>query len=237
MNIYLYILHLLAAISFIVALKRLGHPRTALAGNTMGGLGMLVAIVATVLLNETFPPVFVFIALGIGGLIGLLLALKIQFTAMPQLVALFNGFGGVASTLVASVVLYYGSQLVGSGQQAADGRLFTQVAVITSGIVGSVTLTGSVIAFAKLQGLVSEKAVRYPGDGLLRILAIGAVVASVVWIVNQPDNANAYWAMSAAAGLLGIFLVVPIGGADMPVVIALLNSYSGLAATATGFGA
>lgn len=233
MNGYLYALYLLAAVSFIVALKQLGHPRTALRGNTIGAMGMLVAIVATVLLNETFPPSFVFVALGVGATIGLVLALKIQFTAMPQLVALFNGFGGVASALVASVILYYGQRLVQIN--ASETQWFTQVAVIASGIIGSVTLTGSMIAFAKLQGIVSEKAVRYPGDQLLKILALLAVAAAVVWVVRDPQNANAYWVMSAVAGVLGVLIVVPIGGADMPVIIALLNSYSGLAATATGF--
>lgn len=242
----LYTLYLLAAVSFIIALKQLSHPRSALRGNRIGALGMSLAIVATVLLNDTLPPLSVFVALAAGGLVGLVLALRIQFTAMPQLVAIFNGFGGVASTLVASAVLYYGSQLQAGGAAAAAAdtvaaaatagtAAFVRAAVVASGVIGSVTLTGSLIAFAKLQGLVSEKAIRYPGGTLLKLLAAAAVVGGVVWIIREPQHPTAYWAMSAAAGLLGILMVVPIGGADMPVVIALLNSYSGLAATATGF--
>ena len=228
MNIALSVLYLLAAVSFILALKQLGHPRTALRGNMIGGIGMLVAIVAVVLLRGVLPPIFVFVALAIGALIGTVLAMRINFTAMPQLVALFNGFGGIASTLVASVVLYYGLQI-------EEGSAFVRGAGIASGIIGSVTLVGSIIAFAKLQGLVSEKAVRYPGDQVAKLLSIGVVIAATVWVWVEPHNANAYWALSAAAGILGVLIVVPIGGADMPVVIALLNSYSGLAATATGF--
>lgn len=230
MNIYLLILYIVAAIGFILALKLLSHPRSALRGNSIGAIGMLIAIVATALLNGNITPPFVLLAIAIGGLIGLILALKIDFTAMPQLVALFNGFGGVASTFVAGAVLYYGQTLI---TQTVDR--FTQIAVVASGIIGSVTLIGSIVAFAKLQGLITEKALRFPGSQVVKALNVIAVGVCVVWVWNAPFDANAYWIMSAVAGVLGLFLVLPIGGADMPVVIALLNSYSGMAAAATGF--
>ena len=236
MNIYLAGLYLLTAISFVLALKQLGNPRTALGGNFIGALGMLGAIVGTALLGDVLPASYVLLALGVGTAVGLLLATRIEFTAMPQLVALFNGFGGAASTLVAGVVLYYGAITVGGGSGGASGgTVVVQVAVIASGIIGSVTLLGSLVAFGKLQGLVSEKAVRLPGGQALKILVLAGVAATVYWVVIVPGDPLPYWVMSAAAGLLGVLLVVSIGGADMPVVIALLNSYSGMAATATGF--
>ena len=230
-NPYLLILYLISAISFILALKLLSSPRSALTGNLIGAIGMLIAIVATALISGALPAGFVLIALGIGAAIGLVLALRIEFTAMPQLVALFNGFGGIASTLVAGVVLYYGSQ-ISSGEQVSLG---IHIAVIASGIIGSITLLGSLVAFGKLQGLVCERAVSYRGQHAVKLLVACAVGATVYWALTAPGDPLPYWVMSATAGLLGILLVISIGGADMPVVIALLNSYSGMAATATGF--
>ena len=230
MSSYLLLAYLLSAVCFIVALKQLGHPRTALGGNAIGAAGMLVAIVVTVVASGRLPTPLVIAGLLIGAVVGLLCAVRIQFTAMPQLVALFNGFGGVSSALVAGVVLYY---LQGNAAHATS--ILTRVAAIASGVIGAVTLTGSVVAFAKLQGIFSEKPLVFSGHQLLKIAITIACAFSVYLAWNNPASAAHYWIMSAVAGVLGLALVLSIGGADMPVVIALLNSYSGLAAAATGF--
>lgn len=219
----------MAALCFIIALKQLSHPRSALGGNAIGAFGMLLAIVVTVLASGRLPTGIVILGLLIGTVIGLLCAIFIQFTAMPQLVALFNGFGGISSALVAGVVLYYLSA------ESATATLTTQIAGIASGVIGAVTFMGSLIAFGKLQGMVSEKPIIYPGHQIVKLLIILLCGATIYIAASNPGNAAWYWLMAAAAGILGIVLVLPIGGADMPVVIALLNSYSGLAAAATGF--
>ncbi len=230
MSSYQSLALLLAALCFIVALKRLGHPRTALGGNAIGALGMLLAIVVTIIASGRLPTSLLIIGLLIGAAIGLLCAIFIRFTAMPQLVALFNGFGGISSAMVAGVVLY---SLGAAGVAAAS--LTTRVAVIASGTIGAVTFLGSLVAFGKLQGIISEKPLVYPGHQIIKIaiILVCALAVYLAWI--NPQDAAIYWIMCGVAALLGILLVLPIGGADMPVVIALLNSYSGLAAAATGF--
>jgi len=157
------------------------------------------------------------------------MALRVPMTAMPQLVALFNGFGGGASVLVAGAALVE-TLLVASAFSAQ-----VTVSIAASGIVGAVTFWGSLVAFAKLQGLVSEKSVSLPAHQLWNGLLGAACLALAGWLVADPAAISAYWGLVAAASLLGVMLVVPIGGADMPVVISLLNSYSGIAAAATGF--
>ena len=221
---------LVAALCFIVALKQLSHPRTAMGGNAIGALGMLLAIVVTLIASGRLPTILVIIGLLLGTAIGLLCALFIRFTAMPQLVALFNGFGGISSAMVAGAVLYSLGENV-----TTAASLTARIAIIVSGIIGAVTFLGSLIAFGKLQGMVSEKPLVYPGHQLIKIVVIliCGITVYLAWV--NPHDVAIYWIMCAVAALLGIFLVLPIGGADMPVVIALLNSYSGLAAAATGF--
>ena len=218
--------YLLAAVLFIVGLKGLSHPRTAVRGNLIGALGMLIAIVTALVGEHILQPWLIVAGLLLGSAIGAVLAVKIQMTGMPQLVALFNGFGGLASLLVA-----------GAEIGSAGGAATTQMTVATAaaGLIGAVTFWGSLVAFAKLQGLISEKPLLFKGRHALNIALGIVVILLAVWLVSRPDQVAAYWLLVAAASVLGIFLVTPIGGADMPVVIALLNSYSGLAATATGF--
>ncbi len=218
--------YLLAAVLFIVGLKGLAHPRTAVRGNLIGALGMLIAIVTALVGEHILQPWVIVAGLIVGSAIGAVLALKIQMTGMPQLVALFNGFGGLASLLVA------GAEIGTTGAAAS-----TQMTVSTAaaGLIGAVTFWGSLVAFAKLQGLISEKPLLFKGRHLLNI-ALGLVVILLgTWLVAKPDLVVVYWLLVVVSSVLGVFLVTPIGGADMPVVIALLNSYSGLAATATGF--
>ncbi len=233
------IFYLLASILFILGIKGLTHPRTAVRGNILGGLGMLLAIVVTMIDSGQWP--WVIAGMAVGGLGGIIAAYKIQMTGMPQLVALFNGFGGIASALVAGAVLH--EFLDKSGEMSlvewlvADGQEPNQVviATIASGIIGAVTFSGSVLAFAKLQQLVSGSANTNPllkvGNAVFAIAAVGFGVL----LYRSPDTAILYWVIVLASLALGLFLVMPIGGADMPVVITLLNSYSGIAAAATGF--
>lgn len=221
--------YVVAAVLFILGLKGLTHPRTAVRGNMLGALAMLLACVAT-LAGSGFDFMLIGIGLAIGTVVGVVLAVKIQMTAMPQLVALFNGFGGAASVLVA------GAFLVPFDPAESENLVATLLATFASGLIGAVTFSGSLIAFAKLQELKLVRDLRFPGQQAINAGLTVACVAMGAWLVNSPEHAElAYWLTVVAALALGFFLVISIGGADMPVVIALLNSYSGLAAAATGF--
>ena len=216
--------YLLSAICFIYGLKMLSHPKTARNGNIFASAGMLIAIVATVFLGTDLDLKMIGIAMIIGSIIGAFFAMKVEMTQMPQLVAIFNGFGGGASALVASSeFLKYGS----------DSTFFLIISITLSVLVGTLTLTGSFIAFGKLQGLVSSQPITFPGQQFFNaILAIGMITAAYM---IPSYGLTAFYVIILLSALLGILLVIPIGGADMPVVISLLNSYSGIAAAMTGF--
>ncbi len=224
--------YLLAAMLFIAGLKGLGHPKTAVRGNMLGATGMLLAIVVTLAANDILSFPLILAGLLIGALIGTIFALTIKMTAMPQMVGMFNGFGGLASAMVAGAVLY---QVMAGPESGAAGNLQLLIASVASGLIGSVTFLGSIIAFSKLQGLVTEKPLRYPGEQVVKSLVFLGSLAVGVFLVLNPERTEFYWYLAGAGALLGILLVMPIGGADMPIVIALLNSYSGIAAAATGF--
>ena len=228
--------YLVAAILFILGLKGLSHPKSAVRGNMLGALGMLIAIVVTLVDQQVLNWTYIIAGIAAGSLIGAILALRIQMTAMPQLVGLFNGFGGAASILVAGTVLIQLFGVVtGAATVGLESELQVSIATVASGLIGAVTFFGSLIAFGKLQGIVTEKPVRYTGEQIVKsILLLGSIAVGVL-IVSDPSQTSYYWILVAIASVLGIFLVMPIGGADMPIVIALLNSYSGLAAAATGF--
>ncbi len=223
--------YLAASVLFIMGIKGLTHPRTAVRGNLLGSLGMLVAIVAVFLSRNFSIPVLI-AGILVGGLIGMIAAIKVQLTQMPQMVALFNGFGGIASVLVAG-----GAYLVARGAGTADLPLQLTVATAASGLIGAVTFTGSLVAFGKLQGLkfLPSGQILFKGQKLLNALVFLLTIASAVCLVMRPEIPGLYLLLCVMAFLLGMLIVIPIGGADMPVVIALLNSYSGLAAAATGF--
>ena len=221
--------YLVAAVLFIFGLKGLTHPRTAVRGNLLGSCGMLLAIVITLTDQGIVGFEVILIGIVIGAAIGAVLAVKIEMTAMPELVALFNGFGGIASVLVA------GAALIESTLNGGIPFVQVTVAIAASGLIGAVTFWGSLVAFGKLRGLINENAVLFSGQQVINaVLAIIALALSAGVIID-PSNLFLYWALVAVASLLGVLLVIPIGGADMPVVVALLNSYSGLAAAATGF--
>jgi len=228
-NALVNIAYVIASVLFIFGLKGLAHPRTAVRGNLMGALGMFIAVVVTLFDKNIVGFETIIAGIIIGGLIGAIFAVKIQMTAMPQMVALFNGFGGGASVLVAGAALVESVFL----KSALTAQM--TVATSASGIIGAVTFWGSLIAFGKLQGIVSENAVVFKGQHIINLLIGLITIALAAMLVIDPTNTNIYWLLVGVASILGILLVIPIGGADMPVVIALLNSYSGLAATATGF--
>ncbi len=218
-----------ASILFIVGIKRLSSPRTAPLGNLLAALGMGVAIVATLFHQNVVDFRGILAGVAIGGAIGAVAAARVQMTAMPQMVAVFNGLGGAASALVAAAEIV---RQVGAGSLPSP---FVSVPIVAGTVIGALTLTGSLIAFAKLQELMTGRPVVFPGQRVLNgLLALG-LLALATSVVAQPQDLTIYWGLFALSALLGVMLVVPIGGADMPVVISLLNSYSGLAACATGF--
>ncbi|MCW5963176.1 MAG: NAD(P)(+) transhydrogenase (Re/Si-specific) subunit beta [Bryobacterales bacterium] len=221
--------YLVASALFIIGLKGLSHPRTAAHGNLLGTTGMLIAVVVTVLDRQIVSYEVILAGLVVGAAIGAVLAIRIQMTAMPQMVALLNGFGGGASLLVAGAALY---ETLETGQAFAMQSI---VATALSGLIGAVTFCGSLVAFGKLQELISGNAISFPGQHLLSALVALSSVALAVMVVLQPENTFYYWALVGVASLLGVLATIGIGGADMPVVISLLNSYSGIAAAATGF--
>ncbi len=225
-NILVQLAYLLASILFILGLKGLTHPRTAVRGNMYGAAAMLIAVVATLVHQDIMSFELIIGGLALGTVLGLVLAVKIQMTAMPQLVAIFNGFGGAASALVAATAVL-------NPKVAASMTPQMSIAIIASGVIGAVTLTGSLVAFAKLQELTKFGGI--PGQQFINgLLALGTVGMAVM-VFLDPTNINLYWGLLGLTSILGITLTIPIGGADMPVAIALLNSYSGLAAAATGF--
>jgi len=285
--------YLVAAILFVMDLKWMAHPRTAVRGNWTGALGMAIAIAATVI-GQPMTWTWVVGGVVIGTLFGWVSAEKVKMTAMPEMVGLFNGFGGGASVLVGAASLFAVQAAHTAGGAAADMQ--TKVATAATGLIGSVTFFGSWVAFGKLAefiavkwdlkgwqkvikygfnfltaagavffavevgflapstaahgtlyavivlasglaiaGILFIKKDRFPGMDLVKALAGAAAIALCVLAVLDPGNGVLYWALVAVSGVLGVLLTVSIGGADMPVVIALLNSYSGLAGAATGF--
>lgn len=240
--------YLVAGILFILGIKGLTKPKTAVRGNMLSALGMLLAVVITLLNLNTIDYSYIVAGVLVGGAVGATMALRIQMTSMPQMVALLNGFGGGASLTIALAEYF----TVSAVAPASFGDLFVPVALDSAAfgvgvegtiavlaigltiLIGAVTLTGSLIAFSKLQELM-KKSYGLPGGPIGNGLFLLAALAAVVSLLINPGNVTAVVAIVALALLLGLFLVMPIGGADMPVVIALLNSYSGIAAALAGF--
>jgi NAD(P) transhydrogenase subunit beta len=221
--------YLLSAVLLIVGMKNLGSPKTAPRGNQIAAIGMAVAVVATLLMNEVVSFTVIIAGIVVGSAIGAVLATRIQMTAMPQMVALLNGFGGVASALVAT------AELLNYARADSEPTGIVPLAIVIGVLIGAITFTGSLVAFGKLQELLSGSAVTYPGQQIVNGLLAITTIALGVLVVMDPLVLGPYWGLVGLGLLLGVLLVIPIGGADMPVVISLLNSYSGLAACATGF--
>lgn len=215
-------LYLVAAALFILGLRRLSSPATARSGNQLSAVGMLVAVVVTLADRQVVTYGVIFAGLLVGTAVGAVLANRVEMTAMPQLVALFNGFGGGASMLVGVV------------ETRDPSDLTTLVSIGISILIGALTFTGSLVAYAKLEGILSGSPVTYPGQSIGDIVVVVATLGATVQLVTTGDPLWG-WVAVGGASLLGILRVLPIGGADMPVVISLLNGFSGLAASAAGF--
>ena len=222
---YTNIFYVLASVLFILGIKKLSHPKTARNGNFLSALGMFVAIISTLIASDNIDLQMIMIGMIVGTVIGALFAQKVEMTQMPQMVAIFNGFGGSASALIAA------AEFLNTGPISA----FTVSTIVISIFVGTLTFTGSFIAFGKLQGFISGQPIVFPGQQIFNALLALALVATGIYMVQMPSDINYFYGVIIISAILGITLTIPIGGADMPVVISLLNSYSGVAAAATGF--
>ena len=215
--------YVVAAGLFIFGLKMLGSPDTARKGNGISAIGMLVAIVAALLDQGIVQYEYILGGMVVGGAVGAVAARTVAMTSMPEMVALFNGVGGAASGLV------------GLSALSLDGSSFTYITIILSILIGGVTFTGSLIAYGKLSETIGSGALTFAGQKFVNGLVVLGIVTSAVMFVMNPADTNMLYAVVGLSLLFGIMVVIPIGGADMPVVISLLNSYSGLAACAAGF--
>ena len=223
------LLYLITIVAFILALRFLSNPATARRGNQIGAVGMLVAIVVTFLQDSVMSYWEIAAGMVVGGVFGWVAARKVRMTAMPQMVALFNGVGGGAAALIALAEFH---------NRAPDpGTLKTDIsiAIMLSAIIGSISFAGSMIAFAKLQELIRGRPIVYPGQQVVNGLLFAGVLAAGVAISAGAERQWLIWALIGGALVFGVLFVLPIGGADMPVVISLLNAFTGLAAAATGF--
>jgi len=233
MVIWVEIIYLLAAVLFVVGIKAMTRPKTAVQGNLLSAVGMLLAVVVTLLDRGIVR--YEYIAAGVvaGALVGAVMAVRVRMTAMPQMVALLNGFGGGASLAlaIASQIM----TLERAGYAAGGAGTIAVLFVMATILVGAVTLSGSLVAFAKLQELISGQPIGFAGMKFLNAALFAATLGAIALLCLNPGSDAVFWALVAVALLLGITLVLPIGGADMPVVIALLNSYSGIAAATSGF--
>ena len=237
--------YLLSAVLFVFGLKKLGHPRTAPKGNQYGMMGMAVAVLTTIIHMNYLPGgivgwTIIIAGLVTGSLIGFIMAKRVEMTGMPELVALFNGFGGAASALVALSEAW--KWIENTSPEPGLAATVTVVAVGLSSLVGWMTLTGSLLAMYKLKGGVEVfgKWIRTPTWGPtwlnpIKGLLFISVLALIYLSIEDPTNTNYIWGIIGISCILGIVLVLPIGGADMPVVVSLLNSLSGIAAAFTGF--
>lgn len=225
--------YLVAAVLFIMALRGLSSPESSRRGNFLGMLGMTIAIVTTVLNPAVTSYGWIFCALAIGAAIGIGIAKKIAMTAMPQLVAGFHSLVGMAAVLVAGAAF---SNPDAFHLLNAQGEIYiaSRIEMGLGVVIGAITFSGSVIAFTKLQGLVSGAPVRFAGQHLLNLLLALALLGLLIGFCNA-QSPWIFWSMTALAFVMGILLIIPIGGADMPVVVSMLNSYSGWAAAGIGF--
>ncbi|MCY3811389.1 MAG: NAD(P)(+) transhydrogenase (Re/Si-specific) subunit beta [Gammaproteobacteria bacterium] len=228
-NVAVNLAYIVAAVFFVFGLKMLGSPDTARRGNALSAAGMLIAIVVTLLSRGIVEFHWIAIAAVAGAVVGALAARLVAMTAMPEMVALFNGSGGIASLLVGWAALFGASD-------GASASTFTATTVFLSVMIGGVTFSGSLVAWGKLAEVLPSSALTFAGQRFINAgLLLALVVCGVLFIVEPTPDSPFFIAVLALAFLLGIMAVVPIGGADMPVVISLLNSYSGLAACAAGF--
>jgi NAD(P) transhydrogenase subunit beta len=225
--------YIIASILFIIGLKMLGSAQSARRGNLISALGMLIAVVATLVAQEMD---FRFILVGalVGGMVGAVAALRVPMTSMPEFVALFNGFGGAASLLVGWAEYERNFETLSAGPKG--DLLVVLIAIFLAVLIGGVTFSGSMIAYAKLAGRMNGKPILYKGQQIVTsAVALGALACGVLFILSPATAYPLFLVLVVLSLILGVLATIPIGGADMPVVISLLNSYSGLAACAAGF--
>ena len=220
------LLYLVAIVCFVVSLRFLASPKRARQGNWIGGLGMVVAVATTLSLDGIGNWVWIAIGAALGSIVGLVGARTVKMTAMPQMVALFNGVGGGAAALVALAEFHEAA-----GGFATDAIVST----VLSALIGSISFSGSIVAFAKLQELISGRPIVFGSQNVVNVAVLGGAIALGAVLVAGAEDEWLLWLLLALAAGFGVMFVLPIGGADMPVVISLLNAFTGLAASATGF--
>ena len=225
--------YLVSSILFIMALRGLSSPESSRRGNALGMIGMLIAVVTTIAMPGVFSYAEILGALVVGGGIGAITARRVQMTQMPQLVAAFHSLVGMAAVLVAAAA-FYNPAAYGITDAAGQLKLASRIEMSLGIVIGAITFSGSVVAFLKLAGLVSGNPVVFKGQHLLNLLLGLVIVGLIVLFCVNPDP-RWFWAMTLLAFLVGFLIIVPIGGADMPVVVSMLNSYSGWAAAGIGF--
>ena len=225
-------LYLISSVCFIMALRGLSSPKTARMGNFYGVAGMVIAVSTTLALPGVVSFGMIILGVLVGGTIGTAIALRIEMAALPQLVAAFHSLVGLAAVFVAGAA-FYAPEAYGIGT-AGDIKTGSLIEMSFGTAIGAITFTGSIVAFGKLQGLVSGRPLVYPGQHMIN-LGLGVLLAlAVVWLAVG-ESQTAFWAIVAISLVLGVLIIVPIGGADMPVVVSMLNSYSGWAAAGIGF--
>jgi NAD(P) transhydrogenase subunit beta len=231
LDVLTYLVWLLASVTFILALKFLASPQTARRGNQLGAAGMALVVLWTFFTTDGMLANWWIVIVGalIGSVAGVLGARRVPMTAMPQMVAIFNGAGGGAAAVVAA------AEFLRDATPGETLPLAFIVATLLGAIIGSVSLTGSVVAFGKLQGFIAPRPVKYPGSQIVTAALALALIALGVYVAAIEASVPLFLVFCALALVLGVQLVMPIGGADMPVVISLLNSYTGIAVAATGF--
>lgn len=224
--------YLISSVCFILALRGLSSPESARKGNMLGIIGMVIAITTTLMDQSVMSYGMIFVAILIGGSIGTFAAVKIDMRSLPELVAAFHSLVGLAAVFVATAA-FYDPQAFGIGVsgQIGTGSL---IEMSLGAAIGAVTFSGSIIAFAKLKGIMSGNPITFPGQHLLNAV-IGIVIVGSIYTFATSESVSAYWLLITLAFLIGFLLIIPIGGADMPVVVSMLNSYSGWAACGIGF--
>ncbi len=236
MKFFAEIIYIVAAVLFVVGLKRMNKPTTARKGNLLSAFGMFLAIAGTLIHFHIIGPEFIILGMVIGGGVGIILARIVKMTEMPQMVALLNGFGGFASLLVGWAEYHRQYENVLNPNIPQTIELYTAITIFLTVVVGGLTFSGSVIAWAKLKEVMTGKPILFRGQQIVNAaVVLAVVVGGIIFSINPAENYPIFIVLMAIGLILGVTSVIPIGGADMPVVISLLNSYSGIAGCLAGF--
>lgn len=236
MKFFTEMMYLVAALLFVTGIKRMNKPETARQGNLISSVGMLLAVIATLLEFTIMDPLYIVVGLLVGSTIGAVLARIVKMTEMPQMVALLNGYGGLASLLVGWAEYYKQYDMALNPLIPHSIDLYTSITLVLTILVGGVTFSGSVIAWAKLKEVMTGKPILFKGQQVVNALILASALGSGIFFVYDPVSGFLVLLfLTVVALILGVSSVIPIGGADMPVVISLLNSYSGVAGSLAGF--